>query len=193
MTSKSERTRSRILEVASALFARKSFDGVSLRAIAREAGVDAALVHHYFGSKDQLFEEVLSHGASPNSLVEHVTALPREDWGAELVRSALALMDSPAGPAMRAVLRSGISSHPDLLRRFVGDRILGRLTQHLDGSPQERAQRAVLAGSQFVGLFVARYLVAVEPLASMPAEEVVANVGPTIQRYLTGPLELTDG
>lgn len=193
MISKSERTRGRILEAASALFAKKSFDGVSLRAIAREAGVDPALVHHYFGSKDQLFEEVLSHGASPDSLIEHVTAGPRQDWGAELVRSALALMDSPAGPALRAVMRSGIGSHPELLRRFVGDRILNRLTHHLEGSPQERAKRAVLVGSQFVGLFVARYLVAVEPLASMPGEEVVAVVGPTVQRYLTGPLDLSDG
>lgn len=193
MRTKSERTRGRILEVASSLFARKSFDGVSMRSIAREAGVDPALVHHYFGSKDQLFEEVLSHGASPDSLIEHVTALPREDWGAELVRSALGLMDSPAGPALRAVLRSGIGSHPDPLRRFVGDRILGRLTQHLEGSPQERSKRAVLAGSQFVGLFVARYLVAVEPLASMPGEEVVGAVGPAIQRYLTGQLDLSDG
>lgn len=185
---KSELTRARILDAAVSLFAAKSFDGVSMRAIAREAGVDPALIHHYFGSKDDLFEEVLSHGASPDALIERVAARPRQEWGVELARAALGLMESPAGPALRAVMRSGIASHPELLRRFVGDRILRLLVQHLEGSPEERAQRAVLVGSQFVGIFVAKYLVRVEPLASMPREEVVQLVAPTIQRYLTGPL-----
>lgn len=187
--SKSEQTRRRILEAASTLFAAKSFDGVSMRAIARRADVDPALIHHYFGSKDELFGEVLSDGASPEVLFRSVFTHPREVWGTELVREALALMESPAGPALRAVMRSGISSHPDLLRHFVGNRLLNHLTPHLAGPREERARRAVLVGSQFVGLFVARYLVRVEPLASMSREDLVRWVGPTIQRYLTGPLE----
>lgn len=187
--SKSEQTRRRILAEAATLFAAKSFDGVSMRAIARQADVDPALVHHYFGSKDELFEEVLSQGASPEALFGAVTSRPRENWGTELVREAIKMMESPAGPALRAVMRSGISSHPDLLRHFVGSRILSHLSEHLEGTAEERAKRAVLVGSQFVGLFVARYLVKVEPLASMPREEVVRSVGPTIQRYLTGSLD----
>src|SRR5690606_19156699 len=134
------------------------------------------------------FDEVLSRGASPDSLIERVTSFPRHEWGEELVRAALGLMESPAGPALRAVMRSGIASHPDLLRRFVGDRILRLLVGHLDGPPEQRAKRAVLVGSQFVGIFVAKYLVRMEPMASMPREEVVQLVGPTIQRYLTGEL-----
>lgn len=186
--SKSERTRRRILDAASALFAAKSFDGVSIRAIAREAGVDAALVHHYFGPKEALFEEVLSAAVTPAKFQEEVLASPADDVGEKLVRGALTRMESPAGPALRAMIRSGITSHQDLLRRFVQGQLLSRVGSLIEGTPEVRERRAVLAGSQMIGLFVARYLVKVEPLASMEREEVVRMVGPTISRYLTGEL-----
>lgn len=191
--SKAERTKRRILEAAAELFGAKSFDGVSMRAIARAADVDPALIHHYFGSKDDLFEAVLAHGASPDDLVADVTRRPPEEWGEELVRRALALMDSPAGPALRALLRSGIASHPELLRTVITRQVVTRIVDRLDGPLEGRRKRAVLVGSQFVGLYVARYLVRIEPLASMPADEVVRLVGPTIQRYLTGDLPLVEG
>lgn len=186
--SKSERTRVRILDAASRLFAASSFDRVSIRAIAREAGVDSALVHHYFGTKDDLFTEVLSHAATPAELLGKVAARPADDWGAELLRTGLRLLESPAGPALRAMLRSGISSHPALLRTFVEGQLMSRIGGMLSVPEEERRRRAVLVGSQFVGLFVARYVVRIEPLASMAPEEIVTAIGPTIQRYLTGDI-----
>lgn len=185
---KSDLTRNRILEAASGLFAAKSFDGVSIRAIARRAEVDPALVHHYFGTKDDLFNEVLSHAASPGTVFEQFVGKSPEALGAEILRTALGLIESPAGPALKALMRSGISSHPELLQRFVTKQLIGRVIPLLDVPEDERALRATLAGSQFVGLFVARYLVKVEPLASLSREEVVRLVAPNVQRYLTGEL-----
>ena len=189
--SKSERTKLRLLQAAAGLFASRSFETVSTRAIAKEAGVDAALIHHYFGSKEGLFQAVLKSIIRPEDIEAEISISSRNSWGRELVHAVDRLWASPAAPAMKALLRRSLAGHSDLIRDFVTTTILNRIIPHLDCSEPERHLRASLAGSQLSGLVV-RHIVGVEPLASLPSEEVTELIGPVIQHYLTGPLRVRD-
>lgn len=149
--SKSERTKLRLLQAAAGLFASRSFETVSTRAIAKEAGVDAALIHHYFGSKEGLFQAVLKSIIRPEDIEAEISISSRNSWGRELVHAVDRLWASPAAPAMKALLRRSLAGHSDLIRDFVTTTILNRIIPHLDCSEPERHLRASLAGSQLSG------------------------------------------
>jgi AcrR family transcriptional regulator len=182
-------TRGQILEAARKSFASKGFGGTTIRAVAGEAGVDPALVHHYFGSKDDLFLAALEIPVDPRRLVPTVLDGGVPGAGERLVRLFLSVWDDPRArlPLLGLVRSSLAQETPEtLLRQGILRMVLEPLRSAL---PEREADRRVqLVVSQMAGLVVARYLLALEPLASMPAAEVVAWVGPTLQRYLDGPL-----
>lgn len=185
-------TRDAILNAARDTFAERGYDGASIRAIATVAGVDPALVHHYFGTKEQLFLSTVRMPVNPAELLPQIGAGGRDEVGERLVRTFLTVWDSPAGVAGVALVRSAVSSdwNARLLREFVAAQILRRVLKlvEMDTAP-DAALRGTLAGSQLIGLAVARYVIKIEPLASTPRETLVQAIGPTIQRYLTGDLE----
>ncbi|SCG42168.1 transcriptional regulator, TetR family [Micromonospora echinaurantiaca] len=183
-------TREAILDAARAAFAERGFDGASIRAIAATAGVDPALVHHYFGSKDQLFLAAMNAPVNPGELIPRIVAGDRDGLGERLVRLFLSVWDSPAGTAGVALLRSAMSNEwtARLLREFLVTQVLRRVLDHLDVDPAELPLRGSLVASQLIGLAVMRHVVRLEPVASAPAETLVAAVAPTVQRYLTGDL-----
>jgi AcrR family transcriptional regulator len=185
-------TREAILAAARDAFADKGFDGASIRQIATSAGVDPALVHHYFGSKDQLFIATLQIPIDPGEIIPKALAGDRDHVGERLIRAFLAAWDSPAGVVAAALMRSALSNDQmaRLLREFVVNRILRRATQGLGVDPAEAPLRGNLVATQIAGLAIVRYLIKIEPMASLPSEAVVAAIGPTIQRYLTG--DITD-
>ena len=125
--SKSERTKLRIQQAAARLFASRSFETVSTRAIAKEAGVDAALIHHYFGSKEGLFQAVLNAAIRPEQLEALVVSESPEDWGRQLVRAADKVWTSPAAPALKAVVRRVLVGHEGMLREFVTRSLLNKI------------------------------------------------------------------
>ena len=185
-------TRVRIVEAARRLFAERGFDQTSIRAIAAEAGVDPALVHHYFGTKQRLFLEAVDF---PIDAVRALEALGVDDVdhaGDRLVRFALQLWDdADVLPRLLAVLRSAVTD-PE------AGRMLGVLFAQQGPVQLVRALgsdqpdlRAELVGTQLVGLAIARHVLRVEPLASADHETIVDAVGPTMQRYLTGDLGTT--
>lgn len=182
-------TRDAILAAARDRFAASGFEGTTIRAVAQEAGVDPALVHHFFGTKDGLLAAAL---ALPPGLVRSlldVASGPVDDLGERLVRFYLDLWEDPAtGESLRAMFRSAVS-HEDaarLLRAFVESQVLRQVAQRVGG---DRADlRVTLASSHLVGLAVARYVIGVEPLAGVDRELLVACVAPSVQRYLTGAL-----
>ena len=181
--------REAILVAARAQFAAGGYDATTIRSVAAEAGVDPALVHHYFGSKDQLFAAALDLTVTPSRLVEEILAGPRHDLGERLVRVMIATWDAghPANP-MIALLRSA-AAHEDsarMVREFITREVLGRVAASLD-LPRPTL-RAALTASQLIGLAMARSVLRIEPLASADVEELVACYAPTLQRYLTGPL-----
>jgi AcrR family transcriptional regulator len=182
-------TRPAILDAARAAFAHRGYDAVSIRAVARDAGVDPALVHRFYGSKEALFIAAMELPVAPSRLVETVLAEGVEHLGERLVRAIVEMFDDPAAFApFLALIRGAVSNEraAAMLREFITREVLGRLARA--ASPDRPELRASLAGSQVVGLAMARYVVGVPPLATTDRETVVACVGPTIQRYLTGAL-----
>ncbi|MET7750022.1 TetR family transcriptional regulator [Micromonospora sp. NPDC005367] len=183
-------TREAILSAARSAFAERGFDAASIRAIAAAAGVDPALVHHYFGSKDQLFLAAMQAPVDPRELLPGVLAGDRAGIGERLVRTFLGVWDSPAGTAGVGLLRSAVSNEwtARLLRDFVVTQVLRRVLEQLDVDPAELPLRGSLVATQLAGLAMMRYVIRLEPVASADPATLVATVGPTVQRYLTGEL-----
>jgi AcrR family transcriptional regulator len=186
-------TREAILTAAREAFADRGFDAASIRAIAVAAGVDPALVHHYFGTKEELFRATVAIPVDPAELVPRVLAGGRDEVGERLVRTFLAVWDSPVGTAAVALLRSAVSNQwtARLLREFLVTQVLRRVVEQLDLDPAEVPLRGALVATQIAGLAMMRYVIRLEPVASAPPDTLAATIGPTIQRYLTGPLDTT--
>jgi AcrR family transcriptional regulator len=183
-------TREAILAAAQEAFADRGFDAASIRAIAAAAGVDPALVHHYFGTKDQLFLDAMQAPFDPAEALSTVLEKGRDGVGERLVRTMLGVWDGAAGGPAAAIVRSAVSNElfARMLREFVTHRILRRIAKDLDLAPDEWLVRTSLVAGQIAGLIMMRYIVKLEPMASMPADTLVRLVGPTVQRYLTEPL-----
>ena len=183
-------TRESILDAARSAFADKGFDGASIRGIATSAGVDPALVHHYFGTKNELFLAAMNSPINPGEIIAKAVEGDRAELGARLVRTFLSIWDSPAGTAGVALLRSAVGSEwtARLFREFLVTQVMRRVVPHLAVDPAEAPLRISLVASQMAGLAMVRYVLKVEPMVSASSEALVAAVGPTIQRYITGDL-----
>ncbi|GAB3186182.1 TetR family transcriptional regulator [Micromonospora palomenae] len=183
-------TRQAILAAARTTFAERGFDAASIRVIAAAAGVDPALVHHYFGSKEELFRATVEIPLDPAALLPVVLAGGADGVGERLVRTFLGVWDSPAGKAAMALLRSAVNNDwtARLLREFLVTQVLRRVLDHLDVPPAELPLRGSLVATQMIGLAMMRYVIRLEPVASAAPETLVAAIGPTVQRYLTGDL-----
>jgi AcrR family transcriptional regulator len=183
-------TRGQILEAARRSFAVRGFGGTTIRAVAGEAGVDPALVHHYFGAKDDLFLAALDIPVDPRRLVPAVFEAGTTGAGERLVRLFLSVWDDPrANLPLLALVRGSLAQEAPrqtLLLQGIEQLVLGPLRAALPAAEADRRVQLVI--SQMVGLVMTRYLLALEPMASLPSEELVALMGPTIQRYLDGPL-----
>jgi AcrR family transcriptional regulator len=180
-------TRAEVLAAARAEFASKGYDGTTVRGIARAAGVDPALVHHFFGGKDGVFAAVMQVPLNPAELMPAALGGPVEELGERLVRLLLRVWGEEETRApMLALLRSATSNEraAEMLRGFVSHALLAQVVARLDGPDVDL--RVAAAGAQLVGMALLRYVVGVEPLASATDDEVVALVAPVVQHYLTG-------
>ncbi|MFD6347166.1 TetR family transcriptional regulator [Streptomyces roseolus] len=178
--------RERILAAARTQFAERGYDKTSVRGIAKGAGVDPALVHHYFGTKDEVFAAAIEVSFEPTLVVPALLEGPREEVGERLARFFVGVWENPATRApLLAVIRSAVTHEAaaKVLRTFVLRRLLERVASGL--AVPDPKFRAELAASQMIGIAVLRYVLQVEPLASADPETIVAEVAPTLQRYLT--------
>jgi AcrR family transcriptional regulator len=183
-------TREAILAAARTSFAGRGYDATTIRGIARDADVDAALVHHYFGTKEQVFVAALRLPLEPATMIPALFEAGPDGVAERVVRMFLRLWDAPATrEPLVAMLRAGFThaGAAGMLSGFLREALLGRVATQL-GVPDARL-RASLVGSQLVGVAVLRYVLEVEPLASADVEWVVAAVTPTVHRYLTGDLD----
>jgi AcrR family transcriptional regulator len=175
-------TRAEILAAARRLFSEKGYEAVSVRAIARAAQVDPALVHHFFDNKERLFVTALQFPIEPSTVLPGVLDGPREELGERLVRMFVGIWNDPATrEAMLALLRAAISTEraATMMRQFVTSAILARITE-TSGIPPLRITGAI---GQMIGVMIVRYVVKVEPMASVDDEELVALLTPVLQRY----------
>jgi AcrR family transcriptional regulator len=178
-----------ILRAAAGAFSAGGYERATVRGIAAAAGVDAALIRRFFGSKDGLFTAVAAAAIRPGDALDAVLDGPAERVGERLARYYLTLLGEPdrPGPAL-GLIRAAVSSEhaAGLMREFLADRLLGRIAATLRGDRPEL--RAALAASQLVGIAVTRYAVRLAPLAAAPTGEVASWLAPVLQHHLTGPL-----
>jgi AcrR family transcriptional regulator len=161
-----------------------------MRAIAAASNVDAALIHHFYLSKEGIFSAAIEDAFDPEIVVNDVLEVGNvHQRGERLLRVFLKTWESPERrDPLTAVLRSAMS-HPDaarLLGDFISARVLARIVKAT--SPNQEDLRAVLIGSQLIGLGMLRFVLKLEPLSSASDEQVVTSIAPTIQRYLTGDI-----
>ncbi|QSN28428.1 TetR family transcriptional regulator [Mycobacteroides abscessus subsp. abscessus] len=178
-----------ILASARKLFSLNGIDKTSIRAIASDAGVDPALVHHYFGTKLDLFREVVQLPVDPSVVLQPLRDVPVDELGVTIPRLIIELWDSELGANMLAVFRSALTGADDgLVRVFFREVLVNIIAERVDSPPGSGVLRAEFAITQMAGILVGRYIMAIEPLASLTAEQIALTVGPNIQRYLTGAL-----
>jgi AcrR family transcriptional regulator len=182
-------TRAAILQAARTRFTSNGYVGATIRGIAGDAGVDPALVHHFFGDKEQLFAAAMDLPINPQQVLTELLEPGVDGLGERLVRFFLRLFRELGDEnPMLALLRSA-ASHPDaarMLREFYSRAVLERLATRLDTS-QPRL-RGALCVSQILGLLMARQVIGLRPLTKASDETLVAAYAPAIQHYLTGPL-----
>ncbi len=179
----------RILAAARTAFAETGWAGTTIRAVAREADVDPALVYHYFGSKRNLLDAATNPPPRWLESVAAAWAAPIPELGETLMRLMLgAWADDEIGPVLRAVLQTAAHEPTtrEKLRRVVETSLMG--VAHLGTDERDRAVRSGLVSAQIMGLAMTRYVWEIEPLASMGDDELVAAVAPNLQRYIEGEI-----
>ena len=179
------RSREQILTAARESFAATGYDATTIRGVATTAGVDPALVHYFFGTKDGLFAAVMELPLNPSQVADEVLAGDVDGLGERLARRFLEVWDDPVtGPPLVGLIRGAASHEPsaDQLREFVGRAILLRIAASV-GRP-DAVLRANLCAAELMGTALLRYVLRVEPLASTDPAVLVGWLGPTLQRYL---------
>ncbi|MPY63289.1 TetR/AcrR family transcriptional regulator [Streptomyces spongiae] len=181
--------RDRILDAAREEFSERGYEKTSVRGIAKAAGVDPALVHHYFGTKEQVFEAAVEVAFSPVLVVrEQVVEGPLDGAGERMTRAIFGLWENPATRTpLLAIVRSAVNNEAAaaVFRRLVSSQLLYRIARKVDLPDAEL--RAELAAAQLVGTAMLRYVIKVEPLASADPEQIIARLAPVVQAHLTQP------
>ncbi|MFF3451389.1 TetR family transcriptional regulator [Streptomyces sp. NPDC002667] len=182
-------TRDRILEAAREEFSERGYEKTSIRGIAKSAGVDSALVHHYFGTKEQVFEAAIEVAFAPAlGAPEKLVEGSLDGVGERLTRFVLGIWENPTSRTpLLAIVRSAVNNDTAaaVFRRLVAAQLLRRIAGRLDLPDAEL--RAELAAAQLVGVAMLRHVIKVEPLASADLELIVAKVAPVVQGHLTNP------
>jgi hypothetical protein len=151
--------------------------------------VDPALVSHYHGSKQALFVASVELPFNPSAVLPEILQGDRETIGLRLATFLVGVLESDEGRRRITGMVRAAASEPEaarMMRELLTREVLTTVIENLGAEDPQR--RASFASSQIMGLVMARYIVGVEPLASLPADEVIRVIGPTLQRYLTEPL-----
>jgi len=184
-------TRGEIIEAAKRVFAAKGYDGASLRAVAREAEVDPALVHHYFDGKASLFVAAMALPFDPRQVKEH--AAGTEHSGARTIEGFLTMWDRAEGTgssfASCLSAMAASSNVADAMREFINDRVWSVLRRNEGETEALRRRRTAMVSSQLMGLAFARYILRVPPMSTASPKQIGRWVGPTLDRYSKEPLE----
>jgi AcrR family transcriptional regulator len=184
-----EDTRERILASARRLFSQRGYERASMRVIARDADVDPSLIVHYFGTKQGLLEECLQLPVDPRVVLSEVSKAPPEQRGELLARALVAAWERPElQQHLMGMLRTG-TSH-DIARESLQRTLHDAVQPVVAGlAIDDPARRSALVMSQIAGLAITRYFLGIPEVVALTPDEIIAAIGPTLQRYLTGPLD----
>lgn len=175
--------REKILKAAQAQFGQNGFDATTLRAVAKEAGVDVALVSYYFGTKSELFVAALDMPATPGTVLAGVLEGGLDGAGERMLRAVLTAWDDPTTGSPMAALTRSMLSQSEMVRGYMEGQLITSLTKAIGPNSELRAAAFI---SQLTGLTVLRYILKVKPLAEASHDEIVELMAPNLQRYLTG-------
>ena len=180
--------RADLLQAARHQFSKVGYERATVRAIAQDAGVDAALVYRFFGSKQGMLQAALQLPVDPDSILDALHEHPGDE-GRTLVRRVLQMWSTPAvREQITALLRTAVS-HEDArlaLRAMLTEQLIRRIEDHL-GTPDAQL-RAALVATQMAGLAMTRFVIGIDPITNATDDQLVQAIGPSIQRYLTGDL-----
>lgn len=181
-------TRETILRAAHRAFTADGFEATTIRRVARDAGVDPALVHHYFGDKTTLFLHSARIAFDPRRLVVRIIPGGRRGLGERVLRHALPVWESPLGRSLVVAARHA----PETYRTFgaVMSQVISATADEVlhDVPPRERTMRVAKAETVLAGLFTGRYLMGIEPAASIPRDQVVREWAPLLQAIIDGQI-----
>jgi AcrR family transcriptional regulator len=183
-------TRDDILKAARRLFSEYGYRGATMRAIAREAQVDSALVHYFFSTKEGLFTAAIGDAINSSAILDRVHEMPEGTVGSRLILAFLGLWDDPlAREPMLAIIRSSMAydEAARVVSDFVTTQVIGNVVKANTSTSVEL--RTTLIGTQIIGILVLRYLLKIEPFAYLAPEAVAAVLGPSIDRLLTADLD----
>lgn len=184
-------TRGEIVEAAKRVFAEKGYEGTSLRGVAREAGVDPALVHHYFDGKAALFVSAMALPFDPRQVKNHASGT--EYSGSRTIEGFLTMWDHAEGTgssfASCLSAMAASSNVADAMREFVNERVWSVLRHNEDETEAQRRRRIAMVSAQLMGLAFARYILRVAPMSTASPRQIGRWVGPTLDRYVKEPLE----
>lgn len=178
--------RADILAAARSEFAERGYDGATIRGIAKRAGVDPALVHHHYGAKADVFVAAVDFPIKPAVVVERVMAGGQEQLGASIAAFFIGTYEDPAArEPVFAIVRAAMVQEraATMMREFLTRALVDHIAPRLSFAEPDARMRLELAVSHMVGLIIVRYVIRLEPLASMAADELVGRVGPVLQRY----------
>lgn len=178
-------TREQILHIARRRFRTDGYQAVTLRSIAAEAGVDAALVSYFFGSKKGLFGAVLELTANPPDVLQGALPGERATLPERVLRALVGTWDDPErGGQLRVMVQSAIQDPglARLLREVLEREMIDRIAEHLGGP--HASHRAAAFGTQLAGVVFTRYVLELEPVATMTVDELVRHLGPGLRAAL---------
>ena len=186
-------TKGQIVDAAKRVFAANGYDGASLRAVAREADVDPALVHHYFDGKASLFVAAMALPFDPRAVQAHEHPDRSTGTGAMVITAFLTMWDHAEGTGSSfASCVGGMAASTnvaDAMREFVAERIWEKSPVNEGESDDRTRQRRALVSSQLMGLAFIRYILRVPPISTTTPEEIARWAGPTLDRYMVGPID----
>jgi AcrR family transcriptional regulator len=172
-------TRADILAAARRRFAAEGYERATLRAVAADVGVDAALVIRYFGSKQDLFAAAADFTIE---LPDLSNVDPDEVAGILLPRFFAVWEDETFVALLRAAMTSQIAA--DALRRVFAEQVAPKL---ITATPDNPIQRIGLMGAFVIGLATTRYVLVNPPIANLSREELSRWAAPVIRQLLVGP------
>jgi AcrR family transcriptional regulator len=178
-------TRSELVSTARRLFADAGYDKTSVRDIAAAAGVDPALIRHYFGSKAELFRATMGWPFEAAEVAARITSGDRVGLGERLTKVFFEAWERPESRAnLEAILR-GAATHEEsaaLVRQFIQGELYAKIASALGEKDAEL--RVDLAMAQLLGISYLRHILRVEPVASASVEELTVRVAPIISAHL---------
>jgi AcrR family transcriptional regulator len=180
-----QQSKRRILEAARASFAASGYQRATIRSIAEQASVDPAMIHYFFGRKDQLFAAAMEVSDSPRDSIPDLLAEGLDGLGPRLLRRFLTIWDTHSIEPLLVMVRSTDEAGVAMLREYVEKEFGAQLADAIHAS--DAALRCDLVWAQLFGLAVGRYALQTEPLASADHDTLVAWLGPILQHLLTGP------